>query len=188
VDDQADRVGPGTTVYTVGHGARSEDEFLAVLGQAGIELLVDVRRYPGSKRHPHFAREALAARLPAHGIDYQWWGSSMGGRRKPEESSLRRHGAWENEAFRAYAAHMDGPEFRTALRRLMDAAVGRPTAIMCAETLWWRCHRRLIADALVAEGMPVLHLGLGEPRPHRLSEIARVDEDGLLAYDGHPED
>ncbi len=174
-------------VYTVGHGARSEEEFLTVLAQAGIELLVDVRRYPGSKRHPHFGRGALGAFLTGHGIDYQWWGSSMGGRRKAEQASLRRHGAWENEAFRAYAAHMDGPEFREALRRLMDAAVDRPTVIMCAETLWWRCHRRLIADALVAEEMQVLHLGMGEPRPHRFSGIARVDEQGLLAYDGTAE-
>lgn len=173
------------TISTLGHGARSREEFLAVLSEAGVQLLVDVRRYPGSRRHPHFAKGTLAAMLRLHGIGYEWWGPSMGGRRKADEASVVRHGAWENEAFRAYASHMDSPEFRQALRLLMDISRDRHAAIMCAETLWWRCHRRLIADALVAEGWQVIHLGMGDPRPHRFTEIARVDEQGLLAYDGN---
>ncbi len=181
ISDQRSELG---TIFTVGHGARSLQEFLAVLSEAGVDLLVDVRRYPGSRRHPHFAREALARSLPQQGIAYEWWGDAMGGRRKAEEGSLERHGAWENEAFRAYASHMDGEEFQKALQRLIEASSRRHLAVMCAEALWWRCHRRLIADALVARGRQVLHLGLGEPQLHALTKIGRVDENGLLAYDG----
>ena len=102
-------------IFTVGHGARSLEELISVLSDGGINLLVDVRRYPGSKRHPHFAREALAEALPKGGVDYDWWGKSMGGRRKAGEKSAVRHAGWEVEAFRAYASHMDTPEFREAL-------------------------------------------------------------------------
>lgn len=171
-------------IFTVGHGARSIEEFLEVLSGAGVELLIDVRRYPGSKRHPHFGREALAESLAAQGVDYEWWGNQMGGRREAADESALRHQAWENEAFRAYAFHMDSPDFREALGRLGEISSSRRTAIMCSETLWWRCHRRLVADTLLAEGREVLHLGMGEPQPHRMTEFARVDENGLLAYDG----
>lgn len=170
-------------VFTVGHGSRSGEEFLALLAGAGVEQLIDVRRYPGSRRHPQFAKEALAEALQLEGIEYRWWGKAMGGRRQADQASLERHRAWEVDAFRAYAAHMDRPEFRRALDDLMEISSDRSTAIMCAETLWWRCHRRLIADALVAAGRQVRHLGTGDPQPHRLSEFARVDEHGLLAYD-----
>lgn len=171
------------SISTVGHGARSQEEFLQVLREAGVELLVDVRRYPGSKRHPHFGKASLAAELPSHGIRYEWWGQSLGGRRKADAAALERHGGWKNEAFRAYASHMDSSEFRAALQRLMEVSGETHTAIMCAETLWWRCHRRLIADALTAEGRQVMHLGMGEPHAHRMTEIARLDDQGLLAYD-----
>jgi mannose-6-phosphate isomerase-like protein (cupin superfamily) len=176
---------PGNPVFTVGHGARSIDEFLEVLLDAGIGLLVDVRRYPGSKRHPHFGRGALGDALARSGVAYEWWGESMGGRREPDEQSEVRHGTWEIEAFRAYASHMDRPEFREALKRLMQVSQERKAAVMCSETLWWRCHRRLIADAVVAAGGGVVHLGMGRPQPHRLTGFARVDENGLLAYDGN---
>jgi uncharacterized protein (DUF488 family) len=175
---------PGKPVFTVGHGARSLEDFVDILSGAGVEVLVDIRRYPGSRRHPHFARESLAAFLPQQGIGYEWWGDAMGGRRSAAETSLERHGAWDNEAFRAYASYMDGSEFQEALQRLMEVSEGREAAIMCAESLWWRCHRRLVADALVARGRPVLHLGLGEPQAHALTRFCRVDENGLLAYDG----
>lgn len=156
---------------------------MAVLSDEGIQLLVDVRRYPGSKRHPHFGRDALGDALAKGGIAYEWWGESMGGRRKTDELSETRHGAWEIEAFRAYASHMDRPEFREALERLMQTSMERNVAVMCSETLWWRCHRRLIADAVVAGGGSVVHIGMGKPQPHRITEFARVDENGLLAYD-----
>lgn len=174
------------SLYTVGHGARSNQEFMNVVSSGAVELLIDVRRYPGSNRHPHFAKAALTDNLPSHGIRYEWWGQDLGGRRKADEASLARHAAWRNDAFRAYAAHMDSPEFRQALQHLMDVSAQHRTAIMCAETLWWRCHRRLIADALVSQGCRVIHLGMGEPHEHRFTEIARVDDEGLLAYDRGP--
>lgn len=108
----------------------------------------------------------------------------MGGRRAEAESSRARHRSWRNAAFRAYAGHMDTQEFRKALKRLVAASKDRSVAIMCAETLWWRCHRRLIADALLTEGLQVVHLGIEPPASHSLSPFARVDENGLLAYDG----
>ena len=171
-------------IFTVGHGARSIEELIAVLSEAAVQLLVDVRRYPGSKRHPHFGREALAETLASQGIVYEWWGKQMGGRREAGDYAGSRHGSWENEAFRAYAFHMDSTEFREALAQLLEISKERKTAIMCSETLWWRCHRRLVADAVVAQGREVLHLGMGEPQSHRITEFARVEEDGLLAYDG----
>ena len=170
-------------IFTVGHGARSLEELVSVLSDCRVDLLVDVRRYPGSKRHPHFAKDSLAEALPKSGIDYDWWGKTMGGRRKADEASAVRHAGWEVEAFRAYASHMDTPEFREALGRLMEMSAERPTAVMCSETLWWRCHRRLVADAIEASGGKVVHLGMGKPQPHRMTEFARVDEEGLLAYD-----
>jgi uncharacterized protein (DUF488 family) len=174
------------TIFTVGHGARSIEEFVTVLASGGVELLIDVRRYPGSRRHPQFGRKALASSLSEQGIVYEWWGESMGGRRKADEPSAARHRSWQDESFRAYAAHMDTPTFRQTLVRLVDLSNDRAVAIMCAETLWWRCHRRLIADALFVEGCKVIHLGIGEPQPHRLTESARVDNNGLIAYDRPP--
>lgn len=168
----------------MGHGNRSFEQLLEVLTSAGVELLIDVRRFPGSKRHPQFGRDALESRLRDHGIRYEWWGESMGGRRAETESSQARHRSWCNAAFRAYAGHMDTLEFRKALNRLVAASKDRSVAIMCAETLWWKCHRRLIADALLTEGLQVVHLGIEPPASHGLSRFARIDENGLLAYDG----
>lgn len=171
------------TVYTVGHGARTLEEFLGVLLEAKIEVLIDVRRYPGSRRHPHFGREALSASLQSAGIAYEWWGRRIGGRRTSDERSLARHPAWENDSFRAYAAHMETPEFREGLTDVLNLSGERRVSVMCSETLWWRCHRRLIADAVVAAGSRAVHLGAGKPQPHSLTKAARVDEQGLLVYD-----
>ncbi|MGH2754242.1 MAG: DUF488 family protein [Actinomycetota bacterium] len=142
------------------------EEFLEVLRDAAIELLVDVRRFPGSRRHPHFSKDQLAASLAEHGIAYEWWGEALGGRRNADASSDL-HLEWRNAAFRAYAVHMDTDVFKRALADLERRALDTRVAIMCAETLWWRCHRRLIADALVADGYEVIHLGLGKDAPHR---------------------
>ena len=141
----------GNTIFTIGHGARSEAEFHEVLRGAKIGMLVDVRRHPGSRRHPHFARDALAKSLPDIGIDYEWWGA-LGGRRKMEDIASNRHVSWRNQSFRAYAGYMETPVFRVALVAFAERARTTRIAAMCAETLWWRCHRRLIADALVAGG------------------------------------
>lgn len=168
-------------VFTVGHGTRSLTELVAVLKDKEVEVVVDVRRFPGSRRHPHFARDSLEQALPAVGIRYEWWGATLGGRRKLDPNS--RHPAWRNDAFRGYADHMDSAEFRNALGELERRAAAIRQAVMCAETLWWRCHRRLIADALVADGFGVVHLGLGRDDAHKLNKAARRDGQGLLAYD-----
>ena len=176
----------GNTIFTIGHGARSEAEFHEVLRGAEIGMLADVRRYPSSRRHPHFARDALAKNLPRIGIAYEWWGEALGGRRKMVDTSRNRHVSWRNHSFRAYAGYMETPVFRVALEALAEQARTTRIAVMCAETLWWRCHRRLIADALVAGGYQVIHLGLGKEQRHHLSEECRIDQNGQLVYDASP--
>lgn len=122
---------------TVGHGTRTTEQLAAVLRDGGVARLVDVRRFPGSRRHPHLSREALARDLP---LAYEWWGEELGGRRSGAPQSPHTH--WRNASFRAYADWMDTPVFQEALDRLLASAAATPTAVMCAETLWWRCHRR----------------------------------------------
>lgn len=170
-------------LHTVGHGARSLDELAAILADAGVGRLVDVRRYPGSRRHPQFTLESLSAELPARNVDYDWWGEDLGGRRSPVPES--RHPAWREPAFRAYADYMDTPAFRDALSRLLVLAADRPpVAVMCAETLWWKCHRRLIADAAVVHGSPVVHLlDFGKREGHPANPFMRVGGDGWPVYD-----
>jgi uncharacterized protein (DUF488 family) len=155
-------------IWTIGHGTRTTGELVALLRDAGIETLIDVRRYPLGKRQPQFSRERLAADLPKQGIHYEWWGEELGGRRTAVPGAEERTG-WRNRAFAAYAEHMAGPAFRNALAALEErASAGERLAIMCAETVWWRCHRRLIADALIRDGFEVEHLIDRAPgRPHR---------------------
>ena len=142
-------------IFSVGHGARAIEEFLPILSTAGIGCVTDVRTAPGSRKHPQFGRDRLAASLNDIGIEYVWR-KDLGGWRKPAPGSP--HTALESAAFRGYADHMDGEEFGAALEWLMDRAHEGPTAFLCAESLWWRCHRRMIADALLARGWTVLHL------------------------------
>ena len=169
-------------VATVGHGTRTTEELASLLHEAGVKVVVDVRRFPGSRRHPHFAGDRLEEDLPRLGLDYWWRGEHLGGRRAG--SSSTRHQALRNRAFRAYADHMDGGEFRAELERLEAAAGDESLALMCAETLWWRCHRRLIADVLVARGHSVIHLiAPGKQQTHPLNPIARRTNDGWLVYD-----
>lgn len=169
-------------VWTVGHGTRSLEELVELLRWAGIRSLWDVRTAPGSRRHPWFAREPLAAALERAGIGYSWRGRELGGFRRPRPGS--RHLALEHRAFQGYADHMETAAFRGALAELVEAARAAPTAIMCAETLWWRCHRRMISDALVTAGCEVRHLvRVGEVEPHRMHPAARLDDEGRLVYD-----
>jgi uncharacterized protein (DUF488 family) len=170
-----------TAVYTIGHGNRPLEEFLGLLAAAGIGCLVDVRAFPGSRRHPHFGRGELERTLPEASIEYAWEGASLGGRRKPRLDSA--HAALRNASFRAYADHMESDEFRNAVDRLLVRAQRSPTAIMCAERLPWQCHRYMIADYLVAHHVEVLHLvDAKPPKPHRLRSEARLSG-GHLIYD-----
>ncbi|CAN5674354.1 DUF488 domain-containing protein [soil metagenome] len=172
------------TVYTVGHGTRTIEELIGILLEAGAEVVVDVRRFPGSRRHPHFARESLERSLPGAGVAYEWWGEELGGRRSPPKEAASRHASLRVAAFRNFADHMDSPAFERALTRLRDRCAQTSVAIMCAETLWWRCHRRMISDALVVGGAEVVHLvAPGTSQPHKLFEVLRLDEQGRLCYD-----
>jgi uncharacterized protein (DUF488 family) len=167
-------------IYTIGHSTRSLGELVDALKSAGVRQLVDVRSVPGSRRHPQFAREALAGSLPDRGIAYRHE-KALGGFRRPRRDSA--NGGWEHPAFRGYADHMETTAFEDALGRLMAEGADRPTSVMCAEAQWWRCHRRLIADALVVRGWTVLHLGLAaEPIAHELPPFAVVGPGHRLSY------
>jgi uncharacterized protein (DUF488 family) len=169
------------TVWSIGHGTRPIAELLAVLSEAGITVLADVRSAPGSRRHPQFAQSALASSLAEAGIEYVHV-RGLGGRRDPVPDSP--HVALRVDAFRGYADHTASAEFGTDYERLTALARERRTGFMCAETLWWRCHRRMISDRLAADGWDVVHLvSLGKSEPHRMWDIARV-ADGRLVYDG----
>jgi uncharacterized protein (DUF488 family) len=169
-------------LVAVGHGTASQADLTALLVGAGVTRLVDVRRYPGSRAHPHVTRDALAKWLPAEGIEYRWE-ERLGGRRPlPPDSP---DGWWHAEAFRGYAHHMRSAGFLDAMTDLLAQRAAATTAVMCSESLWWRCHRRLIADfaALVHE-IPVFHLTHdGRLTIHRVAAGARRSTDGLLVYD-----
>jgi uncharacterized protein (DUF488 family) len=167
------------TLRTIGHSTRSADEFVAVLQAHGIEALVDVRRFPGSRRHPHFGSEALAHRLAAEGIAYTWL-AKLGGRRRGEAQA--EHLGWRNPSFRSYAAYTWSEEFAQGLEELLHIALARPTAIMCSELLWWRCHRALVSDVLRFLGAEVIHIaGAAAGTPHPYTSPARI-VDGELVY------
>jgi uncharacterized protein (DUF488 family) len=170
-------------LWTVGHGKRSAEALVTLLGDHDIALLIDVRRYPGSRRNPQFGRDALAAALAEHSVRYEWWGAALGGRREPIPDGSR-HPAWRDDAFRGYADHMDRPEFRAAFSHLLSVAAQQATAVMCSETLWWRCHRRLLADCAELRGTPVVHLlAPGRAEGHRLHPAVRPGDDGWPVYD-----
>jgi uncharacterized protein (DUF488 family) len=170
-----------TSIYTIGHGNRPLDEFTSLLRTAGVVCLVDVRAFPGSRRHPQFGRSELERTLPQAHIDYLWEGATLGGRRKPRADSP--HSALRNASFRAYADHMESEDFKAGIQRLLDQAAQRPIAIMCAERLPWQCHRYMIADYLVAQRIDVVHIIDGNsPRPHRLRAEARLSGERLI-YD-----
>lgn len=168
------------TLWTIGHSTRSLDEFLIVLEAHQIEAVVDVRRFPGSRRLPHFGSEVLARALEERGIAYRWL-AALGGRRRSATPS--RNSAWRNAAFRAYSDHIESEEFATGLSELLMIGEGFRTAIMCAEVLWWRCHRRIIADVLTSLGEGVLHIRDARiVEAHHLAPPARL-VDGALTYE-----
>jgi uncharacterized protein (DUF488 family) len=165
--------------WTVGHSTRSGEAFVALLQAQAIEAIADVRRFPGSRRHPQFGQEALEESLAADGIAYHWI-PQLGGRRRLQHPPATT--AWRNPSFAAYAQYLETEDFAQGLTQLLAMAGGLRTAMMCSELLWWRCHRALIADALVASGIVVTHiLGEREARPHVLRPPARI-VDGELVY------
>ena len=169
------------TIYTIGHSTRSFDELVALLRAHGVTQLADVRTVPKSRRHPHFSQDALVRALPDAGVSYRHF-PGLGGLRKPRPDS--RNTAWHHSAFRGYADHMETPAFVQSLDELIAWAGGGATAVMCAEAVWWQCHRQLIADALLVRGDEVRHImTAGAAPPHKLTAFARV-EYGRLSYPG----
>jgi uncharacterized protein (DUF488 family) len=167
-------------IWTIGHSTRTIDEFVAALETHGIKLVADVRSLPGSKRYPQFNKEALAQSLGERGIRYEHF-PELGGRRKAKKNSHNM--AWRNASFRGYADYMKTEEFREGAERLVNLAnnVG-PTAIMCAEVVWWRCHRALISDYLKAHGIEVMHIiDASKTQPHPFTSAAQI-VNGELSY------
>jgi len=168
------------TVYSIGHGTATAESFVRALADVGVRSLADIRSAPGSRRNPQFGASALRDALAAAGIEYVHL-AGLGGRRAPRADSP--HTGLRVAAFRGYADHMATDEFRDDYARLEELARRTPTVFMCAETLWWKCHRRLLADRMVADGWTVTQLRVGGPsEPHRLTDAARVEQ-GRLSYD-----
>jgi uncharacterized protein (DUF488 family) len=170
---------PPASLWTIGHSTRSIEEFLDLLAAQRATRVVDVRRFAGSRRHPHFQPAALEEALAGAGVAYSP-APGLGGRRRPRPDSP--HTAWRNEAFRGYADYMTTPEFAAAAEALAVLARADRVAVMCAEGVWWRCHRSMIADLFKAHGWTVLHIiGAGPAREHPYTPVARI-VDGELAY------
>ena len=169
-------------IWTLGHSTRSTDTFISLLKPNGIKLLADVRSLPGSKRYPQFNKEKLSDSLGKAGMRYEHF-PELGGRRKAKPDSKNR--AWRNESFRGYADYMETEDFDKGVKRLLNLAadVG-PAAIMCAEAVWWRCHRSLISDYLKVRGIEVMHiLDANKTEPHPYTSAARI-VNGQLSYAG----
>lgn len=169
-------------LFTVGHGTLPGEEFAALLLGAGVSSLVDVRTAPGSRHNPQFGRAEMARWLPSHGVAYRWE-QELGGFRKPSPDSLNT--GLRHPAFRGYADYMATPQFAAALSRVLADASLQGLAVMCSESVWWRCHRRLIADAAtLLHGVDVVHLMHGgSRRPHELTDGATL-RDGVVVYPG----
>lgn len=167
------------TVWTIGHSTRPLDEFLGLLEANRIEAIADVRRFPGSRRYPHFASEALQVTLAKKSIDYRWM-PELGGRRRAAPDSPNT--VWKNSAFRGYADYMQTAGFAAAFENLLAFAGQQRTCLMCAEAVWWSCHRSMISDELKSRGVTVLHiLGAGKTIEHPYTAPARI-VDGQLTY------
>lgn len=169
------------TIYTIGHSTHPAEEFLALLTRHALTRLADIRTVPKSRRHPQFNIDVLDGFLTNHGITYRHF-PALGGLRKPRPDSINT--AWQHPGFRGYADYMQTAAFEDGVAALLEFASGGPTTVMCAEAVWWQCHRRLLADALLVRGVAVWHiLPSGPPKPHQLSEFARVDG-ARLTYPG----
>lgn len=172
-------------IWTIGHSTLASEAFVALLRAHKVEAVADVRLLPGSKRYPQFNQETLSAALREVGIDYAHF-PELGGRRKPMADSPNT--AWRNESFRGYADHLETAEFQRGMARLSELAIQKRIAVMCAEAVWWRCHRALISDWLKVRGVEVLHiLSENKVEPHPFTSAAQI-ADGQLSYRAAPAD
>ena len=168
------------SIWSIGHSTHSLDEFVALLHAHQIARIADIRTVPKSRRNPQFHTDSLRESLPATGIAYRHhpW---LGGWRKSEQDSA--NGAWRNKSFRGYADYAMTPEFAHGIAELRELAGDERTAMMCSEALWWRCHRRIVADRLVADGDTVFHIGSdGRVTAHQLTPFAAVSPSGVITY------
>ncbi len=171
---------PAARCWTIGHSTRPFNAFLALLRANDITRLADIRTIPQSRRHPHFSRLALEAHLEDEGIQYRHF-PDLGGLRKPRPDSP--NSAWKHQAFRGYADHMLTSAFFNAVDELLDFGEARRATVMCAEAVWWRCHRMLLSDALVARGVDVQHiLSCSNTQPHRLTPFVSIDAGRQVSY------
>ncbi|HEY9402073.1 MAG TPA: DUF488 domain-containing protein [Pyrinomonadaceae bacterium] len=169
----------GVKIWTAGHSTRGFDEFMTMLSAYGIEAVADVRRFPASRKYPHFSQEYLSASLSSAGVEYLHI-PELGGRRRPRPDS--HNTVWRNESFRGYADHMETDGFRSGIESLLETARRKSTAIMCSEAVWWRCHRALIADFLKVRGVTVEHiLSREKSAEHPYTSAARATG-GRLTY------
>lgn len=167
------------TVWTIGHSTRSWEDFVLLLQSFRISVLVDIRNYPGSKRYPHFNKEAMQTALPANSIQYIHL-KELGGRRKPVEGSVNT--AWRNSAFRGYADYMQTEDFKKAIKSLEVIARKKPTAYMCSEAVWWSCHRALVSDYLKWKEWKVMHImNIEKATEHPYTKPAKI-VNGILSY------
>ena len=170
-----------SAIYTIGHSTRPIDEFIALLAAHGITRLGDIRSVPRSRRHPHFSIESLSISLPTAGVTYRHF-PGLGGLRKPRRDSTNT--AWRHPGFRGYADYLQTPDFERALGEFLEFTAYGRGVMMCAEGVWWRCHRQLVADVLVASGVEVRHIMSGTSAPlHVMSAFSRV-VDGKVSYPG----
>jgi len=176
---------PAAAIWTIGHSTRTADDFAGLLRAHEIDRVADIRTIPKSRRHPHFSGQALKERLNEDGIEYRHF-PALGGLRKPRPDSP--NGGWRNAAFRGYADHMMTDTFSEAVDELLVFGGAGRAAVMCAEAVWWQCHRMLLSDALVARNVDVQHImsdrGGSRVQPHRLTPFARVQPGGQVWYPG----
>jgi uncharacterized protein (DUF488 family) len=175
-------------LYTVGHSNLAFEPFVSLLKEFRIDLVADIRRYPSSRKFPHFNRPVLCERLAAEGIDYQWL-EALGGRLQSGKNQKSPNIGLKSAGFRNYADYMATEKFRLAVQRLLSVAARSRTAVMCAEKLYWKCHRRILSDYLVSQGVEVIHIiGPGESSSHKLSSYAVATEAGVIYPTPQPTD
>ena len=173
------------TVWTIGHSTRALEAFLELLAHYRLEAVADVRRHPGSRRQPQYAQDALRDSLAGHGIEYRWL-PALGGRRRPRPDSPNT--AWRNASFRGYADHLESAEFAGGLDELLELCGELRTTLMCAEAVWWRCHRRIVTDYVLARGVEVVHImGPGKVEPATITPGAQVLPDKAILYVKEPQ-